>query len=144
MILGQVFVARQRSSSPADLRPRALVGPVFPPENAFAADFVGIGGAVGQREAEIESHLPAGDVRHRAVPHDSSRFILIESEIDESADEIAGLRAALADGVGDFSRDADWAFRRRPLARAGRRKRCRASRQNPTPRTSGSFAVNTS
>jgi len=135
-------VARQRSSSPADLRERFLSVQSSTRELPRSR-FIRVHSSVGQRKAEIERHLPAGDVRHGTVPHNLSGFILIESEVDKRADEIARLRAALADDVSNLS--SDWVGVPASSFCAWRKKATRSLvAAKPAPRTSGSFAVNTS
>ena len=105
MIFGHVFVAVQRSSSPAAGSSRVLSSIASPPHDALAAGFVDAGGAAGQRKAEVHRRLPRGDAREGAVPHHAVLLVAIEPEMDESADEIARLRVADADRVIDRAGD---------------------------------------
>ena len=104
-IFGQVLVARQRSSKPAV----AVHGRASSPDNRSttaplrcpARTRVALPPATAKRK--FIASCRARDVRIRAIPHDASRFILIEAEMDKAADEIAGLRIALADAPLDLS-----------------------------------------
>jgi hypothetical protein len=68
-----------------------------PPHDAVAARLVQAGGTARQREAQVDRRLTRGDPRKRAVPHDAVLQVLVEAEMDEGADEIAGLRVSDAD-----------------------------------------------
>ena len=85
------------------------IGPIFPPEDPFAADFVRVDCPVGQSKSEIQRHLAACDMRHGAVPDYFPGFILIESQVYECSDKVSRLRAASADDVVNFS--SDWICR---------------------------------
>ena len=56
------------------------------------------GVAAGQAEADVGGHSPcACDMRHQPVEHDAALQILVEAEMEEVAQEAAGLRDAEAD-----------------------------------------------
>ena len=58
--------------------------------------------AAGQAETDIGRHPPrAGDMRHQPVEHDAALQVLVEAEIEEVAQEAAGLRDAEADRAAD-------------------------------------------
>ena len=64
---------------------------VAPPEDRFAAGLIERRISASDGEAEIERQLARGDVGHCTVPNDLAVFILIKAEVDEAADEVAGL-----------------------------------------------------
>lgn len=58
--------------------------------------------AAGLAEADVCRHPPrTRDMRHQAVEHHAAREVLVEAEIEEVAQEAAGLRDAEADGAAD-------------------------------------------
>ena len=75
---------------------------IFPPDHAVTSGFVFRRRSAGSREAEIQRLLADGDIRIAAVEDDSSGLILIESQMNETAQEISRLRIALADGPLDL------------------------------------------
>ena len=137
-VRGAAAIEQTRALAPAN---RIL--PIAPPEDRVAAGLVGIGRAIGQREAQIERQLPAGDMRHRAVPHDFSGFILVETEIDERPNVISRLRGALAYDGRIFFRPADWALPESSLFACRKNETRSRVAAKPMPSTSGSFAVKT-
>src|SRR6266436_4413667 len=78
-----------------------LVRVILPPYDAVASNFVHRGGAAGGREAEVHPQLANGSFRIAAVEDDPSSFILIESKMNKTAEEVSGLRVALARRRGD-------------------------------------------
>src|SRR5436190_8607446 len=73
-----------------------FVGVILPPDHAVTAGFILGGRAAGSREADIQRLLADGDIRIAAVEDDASLFVLIESQMNEAAQVIAGLRVPLA------------------------------------------------
>src|ERR1041384_1892817 len=72
------------------------IGIVVPPKGGFTSRLVHLRGSPGHSKAEIESKLAGGEWRESAVPDDPPVFVLVEAKMDETADEVAGLRVAPA------------------------------------------------
>ena len=68
--------------------------------------------AAGLREAIVGEHLLAGgDVRHQAVEHHASGFVLVEAEIKKVVQEASALRDAERDRIVDAAGDRIWRAR---------------------------------
>ena len=70
------------------------IGIIAPPQHCFAAGLVRASRAARYRHAQVHGELPCGDVRIHAVPHNPPAFVLVESQIDVRAKEIARLRVS--------------------------------------------------
>ena len=88
--------ARQQ---PAGLTAARRVGVVVPPQHALAARLEHLGRTARRREADVHRQLAGGDVRIHAVEYPAPALVLVEAEVQEAAQVVAGLRRALRDGV---------------------------------------------
>src|SRR5262249_34966628 len=73
------------------------LGRVAPPLRAFAAHAVQLQRAVRHGEPIIERDPTPGDDRPGTVIELPARLVLVEAEMQEAADEVAGLRDAARD-----------------------------------------------
>ena len=80
-------VQQTRSGAAADVVPIGA-----PPQYALAPGLEQTCRAAGNRKPEVQRILPCRDIGVRAVPDDALRLVLIETQVDESLDEIARLR----------------------------------------------------
>src|SRR5262249_40022527 len=125
-------------------RPAAGLVPVIaPPQHPLAAGLVHRGGTPGLREAEVDRHLPRRDVGVGPVPDDAAGLVLVEPQVQERPDELPD-----CDIPGATTWDA-FPFSGLSVSlssRAAYRKNETMSRvaASPIPRTSESFAVQTS
>lgn len=83
----------------------SLIGPRCPPYRALAARFIKAACAARVSKANVDGNLARSDGGHHSVKDSAAILILFEAEPQESADEISGLRSALADCVPQLTGD---------------------------------------
>src|SRR5580704_13948578 len=74
---------------------------IFPPVDAVAAGLVHRRRSAGRSEPEVHPLLANGNIRIAAVENDPAGFVLIETKMNEAAEEVSGLRATLTHRRGD-------------------------------------------
>src|SRR5262249_59579008 len=79
---------------------------VRPPLRTFAAGLVQLEHAVGLCPAEVQRDAAAGDDRPRPVVNLPPLLILVESQVEEAAGEVPGLRDATDDRPLDLPHQA--------------------------------------
>lgn len=80
-----------------------FIGPGHPPLRAFAARHIELKRTVGLCSAIVHADAPAGNHRPGAVVNLPARFILIEPQVQETAQEISRLRKLRKIGTQEIS-----------------------------------------
>ena len=82
-----------------------LIRVILPPHDAVAARLIDPRRSADRHEPYVHRELPDRDIRIHTIEYDAARFVLIESKMNQAAQEIPRLRVPLADGMRDLPRE---------------------------------------